>query len=300
MPTTTPDQRARRLSPGELITLYELDLTGLGAPSVFYFHDGIDQGANQIGFATHTYVPMPIKAEGFEMNSRGTLPRPKMTVSNIGSVISSLLLQYGDFVGGTLKMRMTFSVYVLRNGVKVDATEYDAQPPWKEFTPQIFTIDRKASETNTFVAFELATPMDSEGILLPRRQILATACPFTYRGTECGYPAPPGSGNVDGKPKTNRLGANFTGTLVDRGAWSDTATYAVNDYAYVLVGGVRVYAVCKAGHNNSALLRSFYDENFWMLDVCLKKQSDCEKHFDRLAQHDPLPYGGYPGANKLT
>jgi hypothetical protein len=30
--------------------------------------------------------------------------------------------------------------------------------------------------------------------------------------------------------------------------------------------------------------------------VCLKKQSDCETHFGANAR---LPYGGFPGANKL-
>jgi phage-related protein len=38
------------------------------------------------------------------------------------------------------------------------------------------------------------------------------------------------------------------------------------------------------------------DENWWWLDVCLKKFSDCELHF---GVNQPLTYGGFPGANKL-
>jgi len=280
-----PETVARRLEPGALLHLYDLDLTGIpskltNAPGpTLYFHDGIAQGANLINFGGHTYSPFPINAEGFEWTTKGVLPRPTLTVSNVGSAVSALCREYGDLVGARLVQHKTFDIYI--------AGGAEAGPPWKEFTPIVFVIDRKSAENNTLCSFDLATGMDAEGITLPRRQILATACPFTYRGTECGY---------TGVPKTNRLGAAFAGPLVDRGAWSTTATYAAKDYAYVMSGGIRVYAVCKAGHNNSALLRSFYDENFWMLDVCLKKLSDCELHF---GAGNPLPYGGFPGANKL-
>jgi lambda family phage minor tail protein L len=365
---TYPDQRARSLEPGELIVLYELDLTAkiskyTGAPgTIFYFHDGIQQGTNLISFKGHTYSPFPIKAEGFEWNTRGVLPRPKLTVSNIGSVVSALCLEFDDLIGATLVQRRTFSAFI-GGGSEPDNT--------KEFTPQIFVIDRKASETNTSVSFELATGMDAEGVLLPRRQVLATACPFLYRGTECGYPAPSAGGS--GWPVFNRLGAVFPGghftdgavpagqnklkltsatavfhtspsQLSDVGkvikgsnfvagtlvaavdsatqitlsypaiaenptpnlvfdivrtngrtsggststlplAWDAATTYSANDTAYVIVNGLRIYAVSKVGSN---LNHPVYDENYWYLDVCLKKQSDCEYHF---GQANPLPYG---------
>jgi lambda family phage minor tail protein L len=355
---TNPEQLSRQLqptdssgNPTQLVVLYELDLTPKGG-TVLYFHAGVDpSGSNTIGFKGHTYSAFPIKAENFEWTTKGTLPRPKLTVSNIGSVTSSLCRQFGDLVGCVLTMRMTFYCYT-SGGSEPDNT--------KEFPPQIYVVDRKVAETNSICSFDLATPMDSEGVLLPRRQILATACPFTYRGVECGYTAlsvrdrlgvafgPSFSNGVItnllynghniaiiltsatanfqpgdvGKrisgpafnagsyitvrnsatqvqfwppaPATVGSGAVFVvQRVVDRGAWSSGTTYAQYDQAYLLVLGIRVYAVSKAGGN---LNHPIYDENFWMLDVCLKKLPDCEDHF---LANQPLPYGGWPGANKL-
>jgi hypothetical protein len=76
-------------------------------------------------------------------------------------------------------------------------------------------------------------------------------------------------------------------------AYNPATTYALNDTAYVMINGLRTYAVSKANGNTG---NSVYDENFWYLDVCLKKLSDCKLHF---GGNVPLPYGGFPGANKL-
>lgn len=354
---TNPERLSRQLQPTDsagnpthLVTLYELDLTPKGG-TVLYFHAGtVPVGANTIGFKGHTYSPFPIKAEAFEWSTQGTLPRPKLTVSNIASVTSALCRQFGDLVGCVVTMRMTFFCYT-SGGSEPDNT--------KEFVPQIFVIDRKVGETNAIVQFDLATPMDAEGVELPRRQILATACPFTYRGVECGYVGLPfrnrlnvafgpaftggtisdflfnghnihiilthGTANfVAGDVGKRISGAQFNSgsyitvrnsstqvqfwppakaavggvaftiqRVIDRGVWSSGTTYAANDAAYLLVGGIRVYAVSIAGGN---LNHSIYDENFWYLDVCLKKFGDCEDHF---LAGQPLPYGGWPGANKL-
>lgn len=56
-----------------------------------------------------------------------------------------------------------------------------------EFARDIYYIDRKASETKEVVEFELAAALDLAGLALPRRQIIQNYCPWTYRGTECGY-----------------------------------------------------------------------------------------------------------------
>lgn len=367
----TPDQQSRWLEPGVLVTLYELDLSGkfsafTGSPGpILYFHGhAAASGSNNLLFRSHTYGPYPIKAEGFEWNTRGTLPRPTLSVSNIGSVVSALCREYEDLVGATVIQRHTFENFL--------DDRPDHGPPYKEFPAQIFAVERKASETNTLCTFELATAMDAEGVTLPRRQVLATACPWTYRGVECGYAAPVAGGS--GWPVMNRLGqhfgeafddglvspdgtqlasddanfrtdpahlsdvgkvvsgANFVpGTMVAAvvsesvvnlsanatpgspvhfninrttgrspgGAtgmpqpWSATTVYSENDTAYVMVKGVRVYAVSKKPTNVG---HPIYDENFWMLDVCLKKLSDCEYHF---GHGNPLPYGGMPGAAKL-
>jgi lambda family phage minor tail protein L len=262
------------------ITL-SLSTTGTGTNLSFTIAGRVTQGISVINYRGNQYNPYPIKAEGFEWNTQGTQPRPRISVSNIASGISALLREFDNFVGGTLTQRLTYSIY-LDDGI-------EHGPPYKEFTPMIFVIDRKTVETNTMCSFDLATGMDAEGVLTPRRPIMATSCPWIYRATECGY---------TGNPVQNRLGNTFT-LGASRGAWVGTAgtSYAVNDYVYVVVNNIRIYAVCKAAHTittNNVI--TVYNENYWMLDVCLKKLGDCQLHFGTT---NPLPYGGFPGANKL-
>jgi lambda family phage minor tail protein L len=344
-PTIVPGSKIASVT--DVLTVV-LDKAATGSSTLIPFSIWGRSSPNLIVFKANTYNPFPIKAEGFEWSTSGTLPRPKLTVSNIGSVVSALLRQYDDFIGATLTMRQTFSNYV-QGGSEPDDT--------KEFTPQIFVVDRKSAETNSMCSFDLATGMDAEGIVLPRRQVLATACPWIYRGPECGY---------TGVPKTNRTGATHNGPLVDRGVYnpdvsftngsstiadatytsataafrtddvgktitgpfipantiiavrnsatsielsanatgtrsnlsftivSRNVTYAAGNYVYVVVNGVRVYAVSKVANNTG---HSIYDEAWWMLDVCLKSEADCETHFGAGVQ---LPYGGFPAADKLA
>lgn len=378
---TTPDQRSRWLRPltgtvGDqaVVKLFELDLgnipsafTGIAGP-IIRWH-AMERGGTVI-FNGNQYDPWPVNAEGFEYNTKGPLPRPSLSVSNIGSIVSAICREYQDCVGAILRMRQTYAAYL--------TTPAGSEPANKEFLPMVFVVQRKVAETNTLCAFDLSAPFDSEGILLPRRQVLATACSWIYRSPECSYGAPAAGGS--GWPVVNRLGnpfgvsfnngqvltnpndnnlqtlfrsttANFFGagltndvgkTLTGTGlatgtkivqiydsqnvkispanplgsgitftinrlmgrasggadslplAWSATTTYNLNDVAYVaLANGIRIYAVSK---QNSNLNKSIYNESWWWIDWCLKKQSDCEWHF---GPANPLPYGGFPAANKL-
>jgi len=63
------------------------------------------------------------------------------------------------------------------------------------FPPEVWYIERKASESNEAVAFELVSAMDLNGVKLPNRQIIANFCSWLakggYRGPNCGYTGPP-------------------------------------------------------------------------------------------------------------
>lgn len=173
--------RTRQLEPGVLVELYVLDLTPNGG-TVYHWHNSTQNGDNIINFQGDPYFPYPIKAEGFELTTQGTLPRPKVSVSNLGGFVSALLRQYDDFVGCTVIRKRTFEQF-LDDGATPDATQ--------EYPPDVYTIDRRSLETNSVVEFELSTKMDVERVMLPRRQIIANACQWIYRGPECGYTGPP-------------------------------------------------------------------------------------------------------------
>jgi phage-related protein len=55
------------------------------------------------------------------------------------------------------------------------------------FPDEIWYIDRKATETNTHIQFELSAAHDIHGVKLPSRTIIANTCPWVYKGVECGY-----------------------------------------------------------------------------------------------------------------
>lgn len=177
----TAEGQARKLQPGTLIELYELDLTPNGGP-VYFWHNSTASGDNIITFGGNDYFPYPIKAEGFEWTTQGTLPRPKVAVSNVTGLVSGLLRAYDDFVGCIVTRRRTFSQFIV-GGSTPDNTQ--------EYPPDVFAIDRRSVENNQIVEFELGTRMDVERVMLPRRQIIANACQWKYRGTECGYTGPP-------------------------------------------------------------------------------------------------------------
>lgn len=63
------------------------------------------------------------------------------------------------------------------------------------FPPEIWYIERKSSESNEAVQFELVSAMDLNGVKLPNRQIIANFCSWLakggYRGPYCGYTGPP-------------------------------------------------------------------------------------------------------------
>ena len=179
------------LEPNAIIELFQLhlDATLHGSADIFYWHNGVN--ANVTGNITwngQQYFRLPLEATGFDYSSSGSLPRPKLAVSNIGSSITELLLQVnlitaGNDLGGAKVIRIrTLKKYL------------DGQPaadPHAKFPDEIWYVDRKSNENRAVVEFELASKFDLVGVMLPRRQIIANVCQWVYRGGECGYTGPP-------------------------------------------------------------------------------------------------------------
>lgn len=160
------------LDPGAVWEGFILDTTALGG-TVYYF--------TAMGAATwqgNAYVDFPIIAEGFERNTSGKLPRPKITVANVDGVVGALVRDAQDLVGAKVARKRTFVKYL------------DGQPaadPTAGFQDEAFWIERKSMETAEAIEFELVTSLDLDGLKLPRRIIQATVCPWVFKGTECAY-----------------------------------------------------------------------------------------------------------------
>lgn len=173
----------QKLAPSAVIELFELDLTPFG-DALYRFHAGSNGYKQNIVWQGNTYTAFPVEATGFEFTGQGQLPRPIFRVANLSSAISVLALQFEDMVGAKVTRKRTLKKYL-------DAVNFpDGNPtadPDAYFNDEIYYIDRKSNENRDVVEFELAVSFDLQGVMIPRRQIIQNLCPWTYRGTECGY-----------------------------------------------------------------------------------------------------------------
>lgn len=165
--------------PGALVTLYEVDATSVGA-LVYRFHAYPQAGP--IIWQGLEYDPWPVEASGFEMAANGATPAPRLRLSNVSGFVTALVIGFDDLIGARVTRRRTLGRYL------------DGQPeadPTEAFPDEIWYIEQKVIETPEVVEFELASAMDSEGVQLPRRQIIANSCSWVYRSADCGYSGPP-------------------------------------------------------------------------------------------------------------
>lgn len=170
----------QKLESGNKVQLIEVDGSEFDGP-VLRFHaynlphtpEEIDQSKGDIKpkpiwWQGNEYGAWPYEIEGMAKNSDGSPPRPTLRVANIDGLISSLCLQFDDMALAKVTIYETFAHYL-------DAKNFtDGNPtanPDECFT-QVYYIDRKTSEVaGEAVEFELSTPFDLQGIMIPVRQI---------------------------------------------------------------------------------------------------------------------------------
>jgi len=178
------------------------------------YHAGTNGLTEDIKFGTDPetgvtliYPAAPVEVDGFEFSGRGTLPRPTLKVANVNNAITSEMARLNP-LGAKVQRIRTFAKFI-------NATNFNEQVPFAvesdiadalttetgdSLIMQTFNdtadenakivetwyIDRVSGENQQFVEFELAPKIDLVNISLPRRTI-EEFCPWTYRGTECGY-----------------------------------------------------------------------------------------------------------------
>ena len=176
-----------KINPSAIIELFELrlDSTLHGSSDVYRFHAGANAAVSgNIVFNSQTYTRIPIKADGFEYSNTGTLPRPTLSISNLDSTMTTLLLLVnattaGNDLGGAEVRRIrTLKKYL---------DGESAADPNARFPEERWFVDRKASESRDAVTFELASKFDLAGQKIPKRQVIANVCQWKYRSSECSY-----------------------------------------------------------------------------------------------------------------
>ena len=145
-----------------IIPLFTVDLTAkVPSSPVLRFCNFSDSNGASISFNSFQFAAYPIEATGFEKSINGTLPTPELSVSNIFSDISSLILTYS----GMLDAKVTRIKVLAKN---LDG-ESGANPAEIEST-DIYYISRY-SENSLFVKFTLRHPLDMGKLFLPKRRL---------------------------------------------------------------------------------------------------------------------------------
>lgn len=185
---------------GQWAEFFVLDCTDLGG-SITRFHAGTNKLKQPVVWQGATYQPYPIKVSGFEVSGK-TLPRPKMAVSNVSGLISALLATQ-KILGAKLIRKRTMVKFL--DAVNFVGSVNPNADPNVHLNDEVYFVSQKIREDVEIVEFELSVPMDLEGIVIPRRPIVANVCTWPkYRGDGCGYSGGPVADKFD-NPTTNPL-----------------------------------------------------------------------------------------------
>ena len=189
-----PVSELQKLNPSARIELFVLELVeGLhyatgnpsSVPTTFRFHSGSNMNSNaEIVWQGNSYQRVPISFEGAEFTGKGQVPRPTLTIANLGGISrSGSVITVTDFllvVNATTPHNDLMDAKLPR--ITTLASELDAAnfssgsnpfgtPSSNELPQEIFFIDRKVLESRDVVQFELVGALDQQNVKLPRRQV---------------------------------------------------------------------------------------------------------------------------------
>tara|TARA_Y100001972_G_scaffold72664_1_gene88240 strand:- start:1232 stop:1852 length:621 start_codon:yes stop_codon:yes gene_type:complete len=189
-----PVSELQKLNPSARIELFVLELVeGLhyatgnpsNVPTVYRFHSGTNVNTNaNIIWQGNTYQRFPITFEGAEFTGKGQVPRPTLTVANLGGIsrsgsvitvtdlmlIVNLTTPHNDLADAKLTRITTLAS-------EIDAANFPSNnnpfgtPSSNELPQEIFFIDRKTTESRDIVQFELVGALDQANKKLPARQV---------------------------------------------------------------------------------------------------------------------------------
>jgi len=163
---------------------FELNTAQHGETTVYRFTNTKNELGNDIVWQGNTYTAIPLKAEGYEATGKGSLPRPRISVSNLLGTFTTLIAVLPDGLEGCKVTRTrTLSKYL--DAVNFTGGSNSDADPTSYFRPRdIYFIDRKSMENRDVISYEMCSAFDLAGVRLPKRQILPDDFPgvgtFSY------------------------------------------------------------------------------------------------------------------------
>ena len=163
---------------------FELNAAQHGETTIYRFTNTKNELGNDIVWQGNTYTAIPLKAEGYEATGKGSLPRPRISVSNLLGTFTTLIAVLPDGLEGCKVTRTrTLSKYL--DAVNFTGGSNSDADPTSYFRPRdIYFIDRKSMENRDVISYEMCSAFDLAGVRLPKRQILPDDFPgvgtFSY------------------------------------------------------------------------------------------------------------------------
>lgn len=222
MATTPIEAVIQRLEPGSKVKLISIDCTEFGG-EVYRFHNYnvphteqellaykdliTDIPPKAITWQGNVYSCWPYEFNGVEQDGTGSSPTPTLSVSNLDGYVSALCFQLQNLYKAKVTEHITFEPYLDGHS--------DADPT-QEFT-QNWYISRKSGEDDMTVSWDLASPADMTGQMLPQR-LITSMCHWAlnggYRGPDCGYTGTRYA-TSDGTPTDNPVEDSCGGLIND-------------------------------------------------------------------------------------
>jgi len=166
-----------------IVDLYEIELNNNAKAYITKAPDGDLQSIELYDYDTHTqkntYIPIPLEIEGIDITTKGVSPRPVLTIANILTDFENAIspLTFQDLIGKKIYRRRTLQKYLVG-----EASETASGVAPVEFPRQMWVVDRVEQEDSLSIAFELTSPFNTEGLVLPYRVVGHNACPWQYQG----------------------------------------------------------------------------------------------------------------------
>jgi lambda family phage minor tail protein L len=319
------------LEPSAILEFYEMYFDVDQEP--FRFHSGTNGLIKDIVWSGKKYFASAIEVEGFEANMLGRLPRPKVTVANTDSILSSILRDYSDFRNGKFVRIRVFLKNIDSENFDGNENPFGTPNPLSYISKEKYTVSQKLIENKQMLQFELISPFDLQSLETATRAIYGRYCYWQYRGIGCGYQGDLVCQENDKdflKIPTQRIKINsasfkngsFEAAIKDY-LWLEDKNYSSGDIVYInnidfngFKDPPRTWFVCIASHFSSRFLNPNKSPDLWQKDGCSKTINACKKRFQSAVKSYPggveylpnndsdtvngiLPFGGFPGTDKF-
>lgn len=248
-------EESQKLSTDPIVELFDLDATALGG-GVYRFYSGAGSDTPLLWRGEY-YVPLPIEGSGWEFSGKGSLPTPTLRVSNVHLLMSSIIANIGDPLGADITRWVTYEKFL-------DAP-IGSEPDPDKFRKELYQVERKVTQDEAMVEFELSAAIDQDGRKLPSRQVVRGFCNHRYRVF---------TGPTVAEPTQIFSYEKATCPYAGDGVAADQGPYFTQSGLSATGGAIE--------------------------DVCGKKLSDCKLRFATQATPQPLPFRGFPAVDRIS